>query len=169
MTAWLTNPVERSRFIRFAIVGAIGSVVDFGVMNLLVNLFSTPLVIAGTISFIAAVISNFILNRNWTYPDSRSKPIVRQLMEFSLVSIGGLIIRIPTLAFLEPIIYKWITALALAIIPSVSLPLDVISKNLTLGITILIVLFWNFFINRYWTYSDVDQTSSDPSTQQYNH
>jgi len=33
---------------------------------------------------------------------------------------------------------------------------DVISDNLTLAIAVVIVMFWNFFVNRYWTYSDVE-------------
>jgi putative flippase GtrA len=153
MTVLITNPRERTRFIRFAIVGAIGAVVDFGVMNLLVNLFSAPLVLAGTLSFIAAVLSNFIWNRYWTYPDSRSKPIVRQWIEFLVVNALGLIIRIPVLALLEPVILVLIVHLPFEI--RLFSP-DVISDNLTLAIAVIIVMFWNFFVNRYWTYSDVE-------------
>jgi putative flippase GtrA len=29
-------------------------------------------------------------------------------------------------------------------------------KNLALALAVGIVMFWNFFVNRYWTYSDVD-------------
>jgi len=89
MTILLHNQRERARFLRFAVVGIIGAVVDFGVMNLLVNLFSFSLVSAGTISFLAAILSNFIWNRYWTYPDSRSKPISHQLLEFLVVNIGN--------------------------------------------------------------------------------
>jgi hypothetical protein len=32
---------------------------------------------------------------------------------------------------------------------------DVLGENVTLVIAVVIVLFWNFFVNRYWTYSDV--------------
>ena len=31
----LANPKERTRFVRFAIVGVIGAIVDFGIFNLL--------------------------------------------------------------------------------------------------------------------------------------
>lgn len=47
------NQRERSRFLRFAFVGVVGAIVDFGVMNLLVNLFRSPFTLAGTVSFIA--------------------------------------------------------------------------------------------------------------------
>jgi putative flippase GtrA len=143
---------ESSRFLRFAIVGTIGAVVDFGVMNILRNIFLVPLVLAGTISFILAVINNFLLNRFWTFPDSRSKPFFRQFLEFSIVSIVGIIIRIPILKYLDPIITRLIF-----LIPQnkIHFSAETLSANITLAVAIVIVLFWNFFVNRYWTYNDV--------------
>ncbi len=150
----LSNPRERTRFMRFAVVGVIGAIVDFGVSNLLIQAFHFTLVLAGTISFIAAIMSNFIWNRFWTYPDSRSKPVSAQLAQFSLVSVMGLAIRVPILAFLEPIMES-ITSNYRIAIPGV-LNSKVIADNLTLAIAVVIVMFWNFFANRYWTYSDVE-------------
>lgn len=149
----INNPQERTRFLRFLVVGLIGAGVDFGVMNLLVRLFSTPLVVAGTLSFIAAIASNFTWNRYWTYPDSRSKKISRQLAEFSIVSVVGLTIRVPILAILEPIIDRLIQPLPFS---NNDLYVDFLSDNLTLSVAVVIVMLWNFFINRYWTYGDVD-------------
>jgi len=153
MTSIITNSRERIRFFKFSIVGVIGAIVDFGVMNLLVFLFGASLVIAGTISFMAAVFNSFIWNRYWTYPDSRSKPIIRQLLEFTVVSVIGMAIRIPILALLEPVLNNYFSILPYEIPYS---SLKTISYNVTLAIAVLIVLFWNFFINRYWTYGDVE-------------
>lgn len=153
MTSILTNSREKTRFLRFAVVGMIGAVIDFGVANLLVYVFFAPLVIAGTVSFISAILSNFFWNRYWTYPDSRSKPIAQQLIQFAVVNGLGLTIRIPILRWLEPVFYRLFSRLPF------SLPVfspDVLAKNLTLAVAVLIVMFWNFFVNRYWTYSDVE-------------
>jgi putative flippase GtrA len=30
-------------------------------------------------------------------------------------------------------------------------------------IATIVVLFWNFFVNRYWTYSDVDAVPTSPA------
>jgi putative flippase GtrA len=103
MTVLITNQRERNRFLRFSVVGIIGAVVDFGLANLLTRAFHVPLVIAGAVSFVAAILSNFTWNRFWTYPDSRSKPITRQLVQFGVISVMGLAIRIPLLYFLEPV------------------------------------------------------------------
>ncbi|MCX5884039.1 MAG: GtrA family protein [Deltaproteobacteria bacterium] len=102
MTSILKNPAERTRFFKFAFVGVIGAVIDFSVMNLLVTFAQAAFVVAGTISFVCAVISNFIWNRFWTYPESRSKPLIGQLGQFVLVNAAGLLIRIPILRFGEP-------------------------------------------------------------------
>jgi putative flippase GtrA len=152
MTILVTNQRERTRFLRFATVGVIGAFVDFGIMNLLTGIFKIPLVIAGTISFLAAVISNFTWNRYWTYPDSRSKPILGQLISFTIVNAIGIAIRIPLLAVLEPIMESLFVRLP------VELPFfsaKFYADNLTLAVAVIVVMFWNFFANRYWTYNDV--------------
>ena len=98
----LTDTKERTRFFKFALVGTLGAVIDFGVMNLLSHFTNMPLVYAGTISFTCAVVSNFIWNRYWTYPESRSRPLPKQLGMFFLVNLAGIAIRIPILHYLEP-------------------------------------------------------------------
>lgn len=151
MTVVLKNPAERARFLKFALVGAIGAVIDFGVMNLLVNFAHAPFVVAGTISFICAVISNFTWNRFWTYPESRSKPLMGQLGQFALVNAAGLLIRFPILKFGEPALDQVLTGLSLT-----ARFHQFLSHNLTLATAIGIVMLWNFFVNRYWTYNDIE-------------
>lgn len=153
MAGTVFNRKERVRFMRFAIVGVIGAVIDFGTMNLLTQVFQMELVAAGTISFIAAVSSNFIWNRYWTYPESRSRSILKQLGMFFVVNFAGMAIRIPILYFLEPPMHPFFRNLGWG------LPLDpdFLAKNFTLAFAVGVVMLWNFFVNRYWTYNDVDQ------------
>jgi putative flippase GtrA len=149
----LTETKELTRFLKFAAVGAFGAVLDFGVMNLLTNLADMNLVPAGTISFTCAVISNFLWNRYWTYPESRSRHLLHQLGMFALVNLAGVAIRIPILHFLEPPLIDFFgQALRWA-----SGTIELIAKNLTLAVAVGIVMLWNFFVNRYWTYNDVDE------------
>jgi len=151
MSVILANRLERERFLKFMAVGVIGACVDFGIMNFLTKVFGTSLVFAGTISFISAVISNFLFNRYWTYPDSRSRPIGKQLAMFFLVNLAGLLIRIPILHFLELPIQNFFIQLNSAI----PLTPQFLGKNLTLAVAVGIVMLWNFFVNRYWTYNDI--------------
>jgi len=152
MTGAVSGSRELTRFLRFAVVGIIGAIVDFGIENFLHRVLGVDYVISGGISFVCAILSNFFWNRYWTYPDSRSKQVGRQLVEFFLVSIAGLAIRLPLLHFLEPVISHWMELLP----PSMwVLPPDLLGENITLAIAVIVVMFWNFFVNRYWTYNDV--------------
>lgn len=151
--AILQDPQERTRFLKFAVVGIIGAVVDFGIANLLIYVFHVNLVVAGVISFICAIISNFTWNRLWTYPDSRSKSLMTQFIQFSIISVMGLAIRIPILKFGEPLLFQIFNGFPFQI--PIFTP-DFLAKNFTLAIAVIIVMFWNFFVNRYITYNDVE-------------
>ena len=148
----LTQNKEQIRFLKFAMVGAIGAVIDFGVMNMMSHLFDMKLVYAGTISFICAVISNFTLNRYWTYPDSRSRHLLHQLGMFFIVNAAGIGIRLPVLHFGEPLLTSSFQQTAHLHASTAQF----LAKNATLAFAIGLVMIWNFFINRYWTYNDID-------------
>jgi putative flippase GtrA len=147
----LSNKKERKRFLRFCAVGVIGAAVDFGTFNLLTNLTSIQPVVASVISFSAAVTSNFLWNRYWTYPDSRTKHVGHQVIQFFTINIIGLIIRTPLFAFLEPRMIHFAETHA----NQIPISSTTIGHNLSLAIAVGVVLLWNFFANRYWTYSDV--------------
>ena len=151
MLNFIKNPTERTRFLKFCFVGLFGAVVDFGVMNLILH-FTGNAKLASTISFIAAVISNFIWNRYWTYPDSREKPVLRQLVQFFIVNSIGLLIRFILFSTIDQPIIR----LAEKIVPAdFIMEPGVLGHNITMVISIIIVMIWNFFANRFWTYNDV--------------
>ena len=154
VTSILNNPRERSRFLRFATVGIIGAMVDFGSFNLFTAAFHIQPVLASVFSFIAAIISNFTWNRFWTYPDSRSKAISHQIVQYSMVSTVGLLIRTPIVAVLESVLGRAFSHLQF--LPVSFITAQFLGNNSALATAVIVVMFWNFFINRYWTYSDVD-------------
>lgn len=134
------NPAEVKRFAKFATVGAIGAVVDFGILNLGIQFFGLEKWLANVFSFTAAVISNFTWNRLWTYPESRAQPLLSQLGQFGLVNLVGLGINEVIFLSLDHYVFgswgKW-------------------GYNVSKAIAIGVVLFWNFFINRIWTYRKI--------------
>jgi len=155
------NTKEAERFTKFLFVGAWGFVVDFGTLTFLLEVVDLPhlvsqntnfsvtvgLVLSNSISFTLAVISNFTLNRYWTYPESRSKRKRVQLPQFAMVSIIGLVINNVIFAVMTPVFND----LLLAISDPPWIDGYVPAKMLAT----IVVLFWNFFVNRYWTYSNV--------------
>jgi len=150
----LKNPQERERFLKFSVVGAFGALVDFSTFHLLMSLLGISPVLSQVFSFTAAITSNFIWNRFWTYPDSRSKPITHQLVTFFVVNIIGLGIRTPIFTWLEDPFRKLF--LQLQFLPISFVTADWLGYTFALGVAVVVVMFWNFFINRVWTYNDVD-------------
>lgn len=151
LSFYQTNRKELKRFAKFMVVGVIGAIVDFGVYNLLNEIVGLAPEISGTVSFILAICSNFLWNRYWTYPDSRTKPIFFQFIQFFIVNVLGIVIRVPIIA---------LTRTPFAGLVEQLLDLDTataktLGNNLALALAVFIVLFWNFFVNRFWTYSDV--------------
>jgi putative flippase GtrA len=152
MIAVLRNPAERNRFLKFMAVGAMGALVDFSIANLLTHFLGMDLVPAGTISLACAIVSNFIWNRYWTYPESRARALAPQLGMFTVVNVAGVAIRIPILHFVEPPMLSFFRQ---DMQVSRSSP-EFVARNTTLALAVGIVMLWNFFANRYWTYSDID-------------
>jgi len=141
-----SNKKEVKRFAKFAIVGAAGSITDFTVLNVLVQVFGSSLVVANTFSFIAAVIQNFTLNRLWTFPESQSRRAGGQLLQFVGVSIVGLgINQLVFLSIHHALEAMWISALGQDLG-------FIVSYNFAKLFAIGVVLFWNFSANRLWTY-----------------
>jgi putative flippase GtrA len=175
------NPLETKRFVKFAVVGSIGFIVDFGIFNILLgplnllfaegsaaflylveyglpvdNARTVATTLAGAISFVAAIMSNFTWNRYWTYPDSRAKSVRRQFAMFTVVSVAGILIRVPILFYT----HHPFTDLV-AQVDALSPYAERIGDNMALIVAVLVVMFWNFFVNRYWTYNDVDNGNGD--------
>jgi putative flippase GtrA len=161
---------EVERFLKFAFVGALGAVIDAGTLFMLQATVLAPVepnkdmkvVVASTIAFIIAVISNFTWNRYWTYPDSRSRPIRRQLAQFTFISVVGWVGRTIWIstsyhwlgAVFMPIFLPEIQLLRPGYIPSESAEAK-LGTMVAWFIGVVIVMVWNFLANRYWTYNDV--------------
>ena len=165
---------EVERFLKFMVVGVIGFIVDFGTVTILQATILPPtnksgervifnVILATSIAFIAALISNFTWNRIWTYPDSRSRSARRQLFMFAFISLVGWLGRTIwiTTAYhflgtlLMPIFLPLVRLFRAAYIPSMAAD-DKLGTMVAMIIGVVIVTFWNFFANRRWTYNDVD-------------
>ena len=159
---------EVERFLRFSVVGVIGAVVDLGTLTLLQATLLPPtsdfrVQLATGTGFIVAVLNNFLWNRYWTYPDSRSRSVRRQLAQFTLVNAVGLVVRTILISVTYASLGNLLLPAALPFIrfwrpgyePSYTAEAKV-GTTAAWVIAVIVVMLWNFFVNRYWTYSDVD-------------
>ncbi len=131
---------EVGRFVRFAVVGGVGTIVDFTILVVLKEVVGLPLLLANTISYLAGVANNFTLNRVWTYPEARSKAVWRQFVQFLMVSTAGLILN-------NLIVH--LLAQPLGDLLNMQNTGYIAAKVLATGI----VVFWNFTANRLWTFN----------------
>jgi putative flippase GtrA len=152
------NSKEITRFLKFSVVGLLGTAIDFGGLNLLILTFGFSKILANTCSFSVAVISNFIWNRLWTFPESKDRAIAPLLVQFVLVNIGGLLLNQAIFLSLDAWVLGEVGALAA---PMATLALNVglahykLAYNLSKAIATIIVLFWNFGANRLWTFRGI--------------
>jgi putative flippase GtrA len=163
--------IEVERFLRFAFVGSIGALIDAGTLALLQATILPPtlrepidynVLIAQTIAFIAALISNFIWNRYWTYPDSRSRKIHHQLFQFGLISLIGWVGRSIWIVSVHQFLGQTLMPVLLPVIHLIKphyIPSEVGQAKLgTMAawlVGVVVVMVWNFIANRLWTYNDV--------------
>jgi len=158
-----TTRREARRFAKFLVVGGIGFVIDFGSFNFMLRVLSLHEVLAQTISFVFAVSSNFTWNRFWTYPESRSKPISRQFAQFFVLNLIAWLVRTPIFVVLSGPMTALAASMADGLFAglldfatrTLNTTIRQLGLNIALGCAVIVVLFWNFFSNRFITYNDV--------------
>ena len=125
-------------FAKFAMVGLLNTAIDFCIFYVLINYTYLNhengivyLALAHIISFCVAVINSYILNKYWTFK-SDDKDVTVQFSKFMGVSIVGLILSTAILTLL--VTYADFNELVAKVA------------------AIIIVLFWNYFANKFWTF-----------------
>lgn len=119
------------KFIKFGIVGASGMIIDFSLTYFFKEIIKVQKYIANSIGFTVAAISNYFLNRIWTF-ESHNPDIPVEFTEFFIISLIGLAIN----------------TLILYILVSRYKKKFYFSKLLAIGV----VVIWNFFANWIFTF-----------------
>jgi putative flippase GtrA len=133
-----------TQLVRFGLVGAVGLVIDVGVFNLLrVTVFEPSTVHEGpvfakVISTALAIIANWIGNRYWTFGRERRPQMVREGIDFVVVSLGGMAIGLGCL---------WVSHYLLGY---TSLLADNISTNV---VGLALGTAFRFWLYRVWVFS----------------
>jgi len=120
------------QFIKFGIVGASSTIVDFAILNLLVLIFHLNVYLSATISFILAITNGFIWNRLWTFKSEGSKTL--EYGKFMFVNIIGLGINLAIMFVLIQYFNLW--------------------YNFAKAAATAIVMFWNFYGSKKWVFKE---------------
>ncbi len=81
------------RFQKFVVVGAVGLVVNQGMLYLLVSMTNLALALASPISIVISMIVTFTLNELWTWHDRGRGRVVQRAMMYGTINSGGLLIN----------------------------------------------------------------------------
>jgi putative flippase GtrA len=127
---WLKNNLNMERFGRFALVGALGTALDVGLMMFFIETARLPTLSANILSYSTGIVNNYFWNRRWTFSNRKTPGWIIQLFQFSLVSLVGL--------GLNSLLVVGLEGMA-GLLPA---------KLLATGI----VLLWNYNANRLWTF-----------------
>jgi putative flippase GtrA len=118
------------RFLRYCVVGGLGTVVHFGVTMLLVEQFRTDAVIATIIGFLCALAVSFALNRTWVFASNVA--VAPGLARYTAVSVLGFVLNVAIMAIVTRV-----------------LALD---YRIGLALVVLIIPVTNFTLNARWTF-----------------
>ena len=154
------NKHEVKRFGRFAVVGMSGLVIDIVLLNVFERNLGMRVPLAVALAFIIAATNNFIWTRLWVYPESRNQKKRQQMPLFLAVNTAGLLIN--ELIFL---LFQGTVASGVQLVPIMWVQLHYrgIGLNVTKLIAAVIVMLWNFFVNRFVTFRSVKwQKTSAP-------
>jgi len=133
-----------SQLSRFGIVGTIGLVVDVGVFNLLRATVLAPEtlhegpVLAKVISTSVAILANWVGNRYWTFRTERRARMLREGIEFVVVSLGGMLIALGCL---------WLSHYGMGLRSTLA---DNISAN---GFGLVLGTLFRFWLYRVWVFN----------------
>lgn len=130
--------------VKFSLVGAAGTLVDFIFYKVFINIFSLTPATSKGFSTEIAIINNFILNNYWTFRYRKTKTnIWQKLGIFNVVSLGGLVIGVLIVKYLhltygDGFIYVFGRHIAY--------------NNFYFFATIPPVMLWNFTVNHFITW-----------------
>jgi putative flippase GtrA len=151
------------QFIKFGIVGASSAVINFLCVNLLYRVAGLSLVPSLSIAFLMSAMNGFFWNRHWTFKEARGKPAHTQSLQFLIVNIIGWLLNTSIVV----LIIAHFTSGGQGVFGSEhqlhQIVLAIVAGegkkqysfwllNGALAIATAVVVFWNFFANRLWTF-----------------
>jgi putative flippase GtrA len=134
----LTQKRGVRQFLKFGVVGASGFVVNLLIFTLLQRLVPNhaatgPYNLIYSIAFLSGGVSNYFLNRAWTFRSTGH--VGREGLSFMIVSVLALLVALIVSAAIAP----WLG-----------------HGHKTWFVSTLAAIVVNFFVNKYWTFRSAD-------------
>jgi putative flippase GtrA len=134
-----SEQTRQGQFLRFGAVGIVNTLIDFGVLNLLVLFLASPvgwgLLLCNAVAFCCANLNSYVGNKYWTFSDDR-RATLGQYASFLWVSLIGLALNSLLLWCLVDLL------------PPESLAGSYLWLNLSKVVATAANLVWNFYAYR---------------------
>lgn len=128
------NRMLQGRFVKYAVVGALGTLLHFGTLIFLVEATGLPAVTSSAIGFLLVVVVSYYLNRHWTFSSAANTSALGSFAKYVAVSTSGLVLN---------------TAIMYAIVDLLEWPYLLGQAAVT-----VVVPVSNYFFNRTWTFKE---------------
>jgi putative flippase GtrA len=99
--------LDKYRWIRFAIVGGIGSLIHFAVLFSLTDIAGLWYILSAVIAILAAATSNYILNQIWTFAEKRVHQHILGWIKYLLLASISDFVYLLLLAYFTEIVGLW--------------------------------------------------------------
>jgi putative flippase GtrA len=93
-----------AEFMRFALVGGTGFIVDIAVLQLYLTLFGDRPFSAQALAWCVAVTTNWWMNRSFTFATRHKAPLLQQWAQYVAVNSGGALVNYAVYAALVALI-----------------------------------------------------------------
>jgi len=117
-------------FIKFVGVGGVATAIQYGLLIILVELTNANVVMLSAISFVVSAIFNYLMNYYFTFESDAKHGVASA--KFTLVATCGLLLN--------------------TLIMHLMIEIQQFHYLLSQATATIVVLLWNFFIHKYWTY-----------------
>lgn len=132
---FFTTDLARKGFkeiFKFALVGAVSTIIDFAILNLVLKFTSVTIAWSVFWGFIGGSTNGYFMNNAWTFGHRNLPTSAKNMTKYIIISAIGLGIT--------ELIIKELAVKALY------------NVNASKLVAVFIVFFWNFFANRFWTF-----------------
>jgi len=142
------------QFVKFCIVGASSTLIDFGVYLTLIEVVHLQDAVgslqggrlaAQVVSFLFAVTNGFFWNSRWTFRRLEPEGMRERYVRFVLTNLIGLSLNLGILALVSHNVPASLTA---GLEPYLRDPAGFVGKVAA----VFVVVFWNFSASKYWTF-----------------
>jgi putative flippase GtrA len=141
------------RILKFCLVGALNTVVDYVLLNVLIVVFAVgsafPLALCNVASFVGANLNSYLLNKKWTFENTQQRSL-RQYLCFFLCSLGGMAVNCGMIYLLARLLDPH--------------PMTFVAKaNLAKSIATFASMAWNFYAYRTFVFAGQRDSAANPS------